>query len=191
MVAFHAGVAAVLRAPGSAAALQAHPHPPTLATLTFLFFLTLVTGPRRSFSLMLSDTSVYEPEIRALLVPGVGGQGLAADGGGRGRRALRPHDHRQVPRGLPPLSFFFKSMSLKYAPSSEPLNICAWQGGISPMPPAASGAAQKMFAEVCAGDSRVAGKKPAAGDDGAAASTALVAAVLAEAKARREEPVKK
>ena len=29
--------------------------------------LTLVTGPRRSLSLELSDTRVYEPEIRARL----------------------------------------------------------------------------------------------------------------------------
>jgi len=31
------------------------------------FFLTLVTGPRRSLSLKLSDTRVYEPQIRARL----------------------------------------------------------------------------------------------------------------------------
>jgi len=30
-----------------------------------LFFFTLVTGPRRSLSLKLSDTRVYEPQIRA------------------------------------------------------------------------------------------------------------------------------
>jgi len=30
-------------------------------------FFTLVTGPRRSLSLNLSDTRVYEPQIRALL----------------------------------------------------------------------------------------------------------------------------
>ena len=32
------------------------------------FFFTLVTGPRRSLSLELSDTRVYEPQIRARLV---------------------------------------------------------------------------------------------------------------------------
>ena len=32
----------------------------------FFFFFTLVTGPRRSLSLKLSDTKVYEPQIRAL-----------------------------------------------------------------------------------------------------------------------------
>ena len=32
-----------------------------------LFFLTLVTGPRWSLSLQLSDTRVYEPQIRARL----------------------------------------------------------------------------------------------------------------------------
>ena len=31
------------------------------------FFLTLVTGPRRSMSLKLSDARVYEPQIRARL----------------------------------------------------------------------------------------------------------------------------
>ena len=33
----------------------------------FFFFFTLVTGPRRSFSLKLSDTRVFEPQIRARL----------------------------------------------------------------------------------------------------------------------------
>jgi len=33
----------------------------------FFFFFTLVTGPRRSVSLELSDTRVYEPQIRARL----------------------------------------------------------------------------------------------------------------------------
>ena len=31
------------------------------------FFFTLVTGPRRSLSLKLSDTRVYEPQMRARL----------------------------------------------------------------------------------------------------------------------------
>jgi len=35
--------------------------------LFFFFFFTLVTGPRRSLSLRLSDTRVYEPQIRARL----------------------------------------------------------------------------------------------------------------------------
>ena len=33
----------------------------------FFFFFTLVTGPRRSLSLTLSGTRVYEPQIRARL----------------------------------------------------------------------------------------------------------------------------
>ena len=33
----------------------------------FFFFFTLVTGPRRSLSLKLSDAIVYEPQIRAPL----------------------------------------------------------------------------------------------------------------------------
>ena len=32
-----------------------------------VFLFTLVTGPRRSLSLKLSDTRVYEPQIRACL----------------------------------------------------------------------------------------------------------------------------
>ena len=36
-----------------------------LPTLASFFFFTLVTGPRRSLSLKLSDTRVYEPQIRA------------------------------------------------------------------------------------------------------------------------------
>ena len=35
--------------------------------LLLLFFFTLVTGPRRSLSLKLSDTRVHEPQIRARL----------------------------------------------------------------------------------------------------------------------------
>jgi len=31
---------------------------------TLLFFFTLVTGPRRSLSLKLSDTRIYEPQMR-------------------------------------------------------------------------------------------------------------------------------
>ena len=33
----------------------------------FFFFFTLITGPRRFLSLKLSDTSGYEPQIRARL----------------------------------------------------------------------------------------------------------------------------
>ena len=39
----------------------------TLLVFLLLFcFVTLVTGPRRSMSLKLSDTRVYEPQIRAV-----------------------------------------------------------------------------------------------------------------------------
>ena len=41
------------------------------------FFFTLFTGPSRSLSLKLSDTSVYEPQIRARL--GTTAQGQNAD----------------------------------------------------------------------------------------------------------------
>ena len=40
-----------------------HDELPVAASST-RFFLTLVTGPRRSLSLKLSDTRVYEPQIR-------------------------------------------------------------------------------------------------------------------------------
>ena len=40
--------------------------PPPSCT-PFFFFFTLVTGPRRSLSLKLIDTRVYEPQIRAHL----------------------------------------------------------------------------------------------------------------------------
>ena len=43
-----------------------HPRPSGLGRL-LLFCLTLVTGPRGSLSLKLSDTKVYEPPIRARL----------------------------------------------------------------------------------------------------------------------------
>ena len=46
-----------------------------------LFFFTPVTGPRRSLSLKLSDTRVYEPQIRARL-------GNTARGGLRTRGLL-------------------------------------------------------------------------------------------------------
>ena len=37
----------------------------------FFFFFSLVTGPRRSLSLNLSDTKVYEPQIRARRLGGI------------------------------------------------------------------------------------------------------------------------
>ena len=42
------------------------PHPTSLA---LFFFFTLVTGPRRSLSLKLSDARVYDSQIRARLAP--------------------------------------------------------------------------------------------------------------------------
>jgi len=41
--------------------------PSPLSFCGFFFFFALVTGPRRSLSLKLSDTRVYEPQIRARL----------------------------------------------------------------------------------------------------------------------------
>ena len=50
-----------------------------------LFFCTLVTGPRRSLSLKLSDTRVYGPQVRARL--GTTGVGDAEADAVRGRVA--------------------------------------------------------------------------------------------------------
>ena len=44
-----------------------YPHFLPGKRMPFLFFFTLVTGPRRSLILKLSDTRVYEPQIRARL----------------------------------------------------------------------------------------------------------------------------
>ena len=41
-------------------------HQPSTFFFFFFFFFTLVTRPRRSLSLRLSDARVYEPQIRAL-----------------------------------------------------------------------------------------------------------------------------
>jgi len=40
---------------------------PTLTGASLFFFFTLATGPRRSLGLKLTDTRVYEPQIRARL----------------------------------------------------------------------------------------------------------------------------
>jgi len=42
---------------------QREPSPGPHAICVFFFFFILVTGPRRSLSLKLSDTRVYEPQI--------------------------------------------------------------------------------------------------------------------------------
>ena len=39
-----------------------------MATIIFFFIITLDTGPRRFFSLELSETNIYEPYMRARLV---------------------------------------------------------------------------------------------------------------------------
>ena len=44
-----------------------HTPRPVQTQCFFFFFFTLVTGPRRSLSLTLSETRVYEPQIRARL----------------------------------------------------------------------------------------------------------------------------
>jgi len=61
----------ILSDPPIRSARQAGPSGPPAASPTrrhpLLFVFTLVTGPRRSLSLKLSDTRVYEPQIRARL----------------------------------------------------------------------------------------------------------------------------
>jgi len=65
----------------------------------FFFFFTLVTGPRRSLSLKLSDTKVYEPQIRARL----GNHNLTILGlQGRRRGIWRSRCRRRASRGPTP-----------------------------------------------------------------------------------------
>ena len=65
------------------------------------FFFTLVTGPRRSLSLKLSDTRVYEPQIRARL--GTTGDDQApVVHARRDREGSPPLRHCRLGPGLPP-----------------------------------------------------------------------------------------
>ena len=57
-----------------------------IGVATLFFFLTLVAGPTRSLSLKLSDTRVYEPQIRALAWLG-DARGREHAGGGHGSLA--------------------------------------------------------------------------------------------------------
>jgi len=60
----------------------------SLRMLLFFCFFTLVTGPRRSLNLKLSDKRVYEPQIRARL--GTTAHFCGYEGGGvRSLKALR------------------------------------------------------------------------------------------------------
>ena len=45
--------------------MEADHKPRTRTGTCFFFFFTCVTGPRRSLSLKLGDTRVYEPQLRA------------------------------------------------------------------------------------------------------------------------------
>ena len=93
----------------------------SLAAGVLLFFFTRVTGPRRFLRHKLSDTRVYEPQIRARLgttahfckvvvlklagvLHGRVGRFIGGGDGGGDLRAIQ------------------KSMSLKYEPASEPLH---------------------------------------------------------------------
>jgi len=71
-----------------------------------LFFFTLVTGLRRSLSLKLSDTTVYEPQIRARL-PLQGGEDSSVSGSRR-RSKGRPRRYRAAYR-----CFFFFFITLE------------------------------------------------------------------------------
>ena len=52
--------------PGPHTILRERGHALSVAGF-FLFFFTLVAGPRRSLGLQLRDANVYEPQIRARL----------------------------------------------------------------------------------------------------------------------------
>jgi len=67
--------------------------------LLLILFFTLVTGPRRSLSLKLSDTNVYEPQIRARL--------------GTTATPLLPPCTVLFSRSLPPLEFSRASLRAK------------------------------------------------------------------------------
>ena len=114
------------------------------ARFTPFFFFTLVTGPRRSLSLKLSDTRVYEPQIRARL--GTTGSNPAPSTLHPAPYTLHPKPQTPNPPPLNPRKGLScrhvpsmrqpseasrrsqliytsrKSMSLKYEPSSEPLH---------------------------------------------------------------------
>jgi len=86
-------------------AIEGDPSLEKAAAKVFFFFFTLVTGPRRSLSLKLSDTQVYAPLIRALL----GNHNTTIQGGGEQRLRREDHDYREAlhPRQGGLLHFFF------------------------------------------------------------------------------------
>jgi len=77
-----------------------------LNKVTFFFFFTLFTGPRRSLSLKLSGTKVYQPQLRARLdttahlrlpAPLVHSLGLAEFGGLTSGGPWEPSNHHRAP----------------------------------------------------------------------------------------------
>ena len=72
--------------------------------VVFFFFFTLVTGPRRSLSLKLSDTRIYEPQILFGVCLGING------------------DPERTETKQGENIVFGTTMSLKYEPASEPLH---------------------------------------------------------------------
>ena len=64
-----------IRVPGSGCRIPCS----TKRGFFFFFFFTLVTGPIRSLSLKLSDTRVYEPQIRERWVVLLGGSSAGGD----------------------------------------------------------------------------------------------------------------
>jgi len=104
-----------------------------------LFFFPLVTAPRRSLSLKLSDTKVYEPQIRARL--GTASHfcevvlKLRAVPSCADLVQLSIERSPSTPssdRGPSAKGHIQKSMSLKYEPASEPLHISVKQMGSRP-----------------------------------------------------------
>jgi len=71
------------------------PAPPRDARSEIFFFVTLVTGHRSSLSLKLSDTRVYEPQIRARL-------GTTAQGQKRPRSCIFSYGYTSLASKRPP-----------------------------------------------------------------------------------------
>ena len=91
-----------------------------------LFFFTLVTGPRRSLNLKRSDTTVYEPQIRARL-------GTTAHCWSLSPLPIPPSQHGYGPWTGPP-----REMTLGTTPRERrlvPTLNTPWQNSLPPLPP--------------------------------------------------------
>ena len=76
----------------------------SIACFPFFFFLTRLTGPRRSLSIKLSATRVYEPQIRARLgttAPFI--MWFASNAGESGLEVTSPPRVQTWPQGVVPV----------------------------------------------------------------------------------------